>query len=60
MRKYHIFTISTSQAKKQTIDYVDTEEEAKEMCSEHILYAYELVSLEYDESLGKPKVCVNY
>lgn len=60
MRKYHIFTISTSQAKKQTIAYVDTEEEAKEMCSEHILYAYELVSLEYDESLGKPKVCVNY
>ena len=60
MMKYHIFTISTNQAKKTTVAYVDTKEEAEELCSEHILYAYEKISVECGECLGKPKVCVNY
>lgn len=60
MIKYHIFTISTNQAKKTTVAYVDTEEEAEKLCSEHILYAYEKVNSEYGECLSKPKVCVDY
>lgn len=42
---YHVYTISPSQAKKQTVAYLEDFDEVKELCRNHVLYAYEKMNV---------------
>ena len=42
---YHVYTISPSQAKKQTVAYIEDFNEVERLCESHVLYAYEKINL---------------